>query len=256
MHPSLQARLVERHSVLFAGTRLTPSESSMAWGFAVSDGWFPIVETVSDLIASRCPDAVALQVKQKFGTLRFYLRGGDDWCRGAIYMAEAMSALVCERTGRPGVTISLSGYVTTIAPDATPEEAGERTAGAMEAWRAAGSKPASETHPGPRWPELEAEIAAEEAEMNRLMAGVRIDVPYGWKPLAGELASLLCRRDTRGNGIAAHLRAVVRGPDGEMEVDAERLNEFFEGAVACAAALAARTDTVTGAMPIEPAPGI
>ena len=45
---------------------------------------------------------VATQVKEKFGTLRFYYHGGDDYIRGLEVMAESMSAIICEECGSPG----------------------------------------------------------------------------------------------------------------------------------------------------------
>jgi hypothetical protein len=45
----------------------------------------------------------AVQVKEKFGTLRFYIEGGDEEVFGMIKMAEAMSRNVCEITGDIGI---------------------------------------------------------------------------------------------------------------------------------------------------------
>jgi hypothetical protein len=45
---------------------------------------------------------VATQVKEKYGTLRFYYAGGDDTIDGMVSMAEAMSSRVCETCGAPG----------------------------------------------------------------------------------------------------------------------------------------------------------
>jgi len=45
---------------------------------------------------------VATQIKEKFGNFRFYYQGGDDYIRGIVSMAEAMSALTCEECGHPG----------------------------------------------------------------------------------------------------------------------------------------------------------
>lgn len=42
------------------------------------------------------------QVKEKFGTLRFYYAGGDEFVQGAVNMAEYMSARTCETCGSPG----------------------------------------------------------------------------------------------------------------------------------------------------------
>lgn len=45
---------------------------------------------------------VAIQIKEKFGTLRFYYSGGDDEISGMVRLAEAMSAVTCEDCGSPG----------------------------------------------------------------------------------------------------------------------------------------------------------
>lgn len=54
------------------------------------------------------PDApaqvIAVQIKEKFGTLRFYTSGGDDYVYGVLAMAESMSAVLCEECGKPGIT--------------------------------------------------------------------------------------------------------------------------------------------------------
>lgn len=42
------------------------------------------------------------QVKEKFGTLRFYYHGGDDVVDGMVRMAESMSGVTCENCGVPG----------------------------------------------------------------------------------------------------------------------------------------------------------
>jgi hypothetical protein len=52
------------------------------------------------------PDAIPQvtldQVKEKFGTLRFYYSGGDDYISGMVSLAEAMSGVTCEECGDPG----------------------------------------------------------------------------------------------------------------------------------------------------------
>ena len=52
------------------------------------------------------PDAIPQvtldQVKEKFGTLRFYYTGGDEYISGMVTMAEAMSGVTCEDCGDPG----------------------------------------------------------------------------------------------------------------------------------------------------------
>ena len=48
------------------------------------------------------PQVTLDQVKEKFGTLRFYYSGGDDEISGMVRMAESMSGVTCEECGNPG----------------------------------------------------------------------------------------------------------------------------------------------------------
>jgi len=56
---------------------------------------------------------VANQVKEKYGTLRFYYDGGDDHISGMVTLAEAMSSVTCECCGSPGETRH-DGWVRTL----------------------------------------------------------------------------------------------------------------------------------------------
>lgn len=58
------------------------------------------------------PQVVAVQVKEKFGGLRFYYDGGDELIRGAVSMAEAMSYRTCDVCGAPG-TPNHDGWIST-----------------------------------------------------------------------------------------------------------------------------------------------
>lgn len=59
---------------------------------------------------------VAEQVKEKFGGLRFYYRGGDEYIRGLVSFAESMSYRVCEDCGKPG-TVGGRGWIRTLCSD-------------------------------------------------------------------------------------------------------------------------------------------
>ena len=48
------------------------------------------------------PQVTLDQVKEKFGTLRFYYQGGDDYISGMVSLAESMTAVTCENCGNPG----------------------------------------------------------------------------------------------------------------------------------------------------------
>jgi hypothetical protein len=56
---------------------------------------------------------VFTQIKEKFGTLTVYSAGGDEYCRGAIDMAEGLSSRICEDCGNPG-KIRPGGWIRTL----------------------------------------------------------------------------------------------------------------------------------------------
>jgi len=59
------------------------------------------------------PQVTLDQVKEKFGTLRFYYTGGDEYISGMVAMAESMSGVICESCGNPGEQKG-GGWVRTI----------------------------------------------------------------------------------------------------------------------------------------------
>lgn len=89
------------------------------WGFECGDGWFELIDRLCGIIQNRIkysPDTqqvVALQVKEKFGSLRFYYRGGDDYIRGAVELAEFYSGRICESCGNKSSIQNINGWFTT-----------------------------------------------------------------------------------------------------------------------------------------------
>lgn len=77
-------------------------------GFAVGPGWYPLLETLCQNIQQhidnsngKCPQVIVEQIKEKFGGLRFYYQGGDDFIHGAVWLAESLSVITCEECGAP-----------------------------------------------------------------------------------------------------------------------------------------------------------
>ena len=62
------------------------------------------------------PQVTLDQVKEKFGTLRFYYTGGDDYISGLVSMAESMSGVTCEECGKPGTQTS-GGWIKTVCKE-------------------------------------------------------------------------------------------------------------------------------------------
>lgn len=80
-----------------------------------------IADARYDVVSHAVPQVVAVQVKEKFGTLRFYTNATDDYVHGLIAMAESMSARTCEECGVPGKTY-YDGWHVTLCPQHAAEQ--------------------------------------------------------------------------------------------------------------------------------------
>jgi hypothetical protein len=84
------------------------TESLMAFGFEHSDGWFNIIDELSAKIEAynqtvdEVEQCVAMQVKEKYGTLRFYIMGGTEEIYDWIDEAEKLTEVTCEVCGEAG----------------------------------------------------------------------------------------------------------------------------------------------------------
>lgn len=63
----------------------------------------------------------AIQIKEKFGGLRFYTQGGDDLVQGMIWLAENMSYNICEECGSTKNVSQTKGWITTLCEDCMKE---------------------------------------------------------------------------------------------------------------------------------------
>ena len=131
MTPELDQHIIEKYPLIF----------SQPCDIGINDGWFDIIDMLCNNIQHRIDNAVTQrqyaiewnedvndpdfewtkfgereerkvpelveqvvvkQIKEKFGTLRFYYDGGDDYIRGLEAMAGSMSSVTCEECGSPG----------------------------------------------------------------------------------------------------------------------------------------------------------
>lgn len=126
MKQELELKLVSKYPKIFAEHGGKISETPMAFGIQHGDGWYDILDSLCyeiqnevDWVIRDRPDTkfrcVAEQVKEKYGTLRFYVRyeydpdilpreldrlaKSMDKISGMIAMAERMSSRVCESCG-------------------------------------------------------------------------------------------------------------------------------------------------------------
>ena len=64
------------------------------------------------------PHVDIVQVKEKFGSLRFYINGGDDYIYGMIDLAENMSYRTCETCGSTkNIVQTTRGWISTICKE-------------------------------------------------------------------------------------------------------------------------------------------
>lgn len=142
MNQKLDQQLCERYPKIFANRHEDMTTTAMCWGFDCGDGWFNILDQLCSqiqhhidwkekqrnwaidfnskaaqeemrVVPESIPQVVAYQVKEKFGTLRFYYNGGNERISGMVALAEGMSAVSCERCGCPA-KIRGDGWVQTL----------------------------------------------------------------------------------------------------------------------------------------------
>ena len=92
-------------------------------GIACGAGWFHILDKLCANIQHHLnwknkneevvKQVTIAQVKEKFGSLRFYYEGGDDAIYGMVRVAESMSGVTCEECGNIGETRS-GGWIRTL----------------------------------------------------------------------------------------------------------------------------------------------
>lgn len=92
-------------------------------GFAAGAGWWPIIEALCWNIQNHidwqndygtgAEQVVVEQIKEKFGGLQFYYRGGDQYVDGLVQMADNWAVRTCERCGAVGKQRA-GGWVKTL----------------------------------------------------------------------------------------------------------------------------------------------
>lgn len=68
----------------------------------VGPGWHDLLGRLHAELAAVDPGYQTVQVKEKFGLLRVYLRRTPDEFRNIVSRFEALSGQVCENCGKPG----------------------------------------------------------------------------------------------------------------------------------------------------------
>jgi hypothetical protein len=102
MSPELQDSLIEKYPEQFKNLKYIECD----------DGWYEILSRLCYIIHNRVDYKKRIneplehfqwsQIKEKFGGLRAYCYGADEFINGAVHMAESISCITCEVTGEKG----------------------------------------------------------------------------------------------------------------------------------------------------------
>lgn len=150
MNTNLEKDLTARFPLILRDMGGDLRKTCMAWGMECGDGWHPLIESAMEKIQFVCDlssqttrpvQLIATQIKEKFGTLRFYYSvEGDSPLATAVLddivsSAEASSSQVCETSGTPGnLCIRGHWYKTLSRPTARAEGYKACDEGTEEYW--------------------------------------------------------------------------------------------------------------------------
>jgi hypothetical protein len=130
MKEELDNKLVDKYPKIFADRHASVKESAMGRGFECNDGWYDLIYDLCGCIQRHIDSnphlnisqMVATQVKEKFGTLRFYYTGGDIEISGMVRFAEYLSGHICEECGEKGEVINDNGWYMCRCHNHLPED--------------------------------------------------------------------------------------------------------------------------------------
>lgn len=112
MSPELDQKLVKAFPLLYRDRNASMRTTNMCWGFDCGDGWFDIIWDLSAKLEREIKSWIAVtgfndhpaasQVKEKYGSLRFYMTHETERIAKLIEAAEKRSETTCETCGKPG----------------------------------------------------------------------------------------------------------------------------------------------------------
>lgn len=117
MNKELDDLLCANYPKIFAQRHV--KSSTMHYGFCCGDGWFNLIDglctSLQYLTDERgAPQPEAVQIKEKFGRLRFYITCGEskmtEGQSSVIDLAGILSARTCEECGCPGRIVANAGW--------------------------------------------------------------------------------------------------------------------------------------------------
>jgi hypothetical protein len=124
MTSELDKKLCEKYPKIFVNRHGDMMTTAMCWGIDTGDGWYWLINKLCSNLQwntdhnnrpdKTYPQVVAVQVKEKFGGLRFYIESGTDKQYAVISFAESLSYGICEKCGSTKDVGQTKGWITVL----------------------------------------------------------------------------------------------------------------------------------------------
>lgn len=119
MDRKLQNKLYKKYPKIFRQKDLSMEKTAMCWGISIGNGWYWLIDKLCsqlqwDIDKNHYPQIETVQVKEKFGGLRFYTNGGTNEQNGMISLAESLSFSICEDCGTTKDVSQTKGWIVTL----------------------------------------------------------------------------------------------------------------------------------------------
>jgi hypothetical protein len=112
MTKELELKLVEKYPKILKNYGGDKKVTCMHWGMECGDGWYNLLDETMYKLQHICDtmhvQVIAEQIKEKFGSLRFYYRVETNFntvesiITSVVHSAERESLHICENTGKIG----------------------------------------------------------------------------------------------------------------------------------------------------------
>ena len=102
---------------LESGVRTDIGPLTDAYVFSVSPGWYGLIKNLIEELIAVGWDKQITQVKEKFGSLRFYTGGLTDEQREIVRRYENLSTETCEKCGAKGKIESNHGWLSCVCEE-------------------------------------------------------------------------------------------------------------------------------------------
>lgn len=137
MNKDLELKLVEKYPIILRDYRGDKLKTCMHWGMECGDGWYNLLDELLGKLNFMSNvsgiQVIASQIKEKFGTLRFYYHTivrtdlnvpdhAEQIIDDIVAYAESRSKYICENTGKNAALCSRGGWLKTLSKEEADKE--------------------------------------------------------------------------------------------------------------------------------------